>query len=371
MVIRPIQVPPINIGIDALSGRGLGFFPGLCANGHVEITGSSGMGKSTVAKFIASYLFCSKVPVVIFDFHDDLAISGIRTLHLGDGASGECSIRFLEPTPLALEVFGLRGCLESAVRAIEATGRRKLGDGQINVLRSAIMELWRRLGITESASDSPAATAKSIRPSDLRDLLLEKKDEAESSRERQIFDGLINRVDVLAACAIFEHESPLRVDDLLQNGARLHMQGIPASMRGWVARTLVNMIYAEIAAMGPVKESPFDAGSPFRVYLVLDEAGSVIRQKADDCIIKTIAKESRKFGVGLLLAAQTLDELSEEVVANVDTHFALPTRSAKDARKVEQKLGLCKGALNCGTGRWSGFYQTGHNVYKANFYHLQ
>jgi len=369
MVIRPIQVPPINIGINVFDGHELRFFPGLCANGHVTFSGSSGMGKSTIIKYVASSLRWSMVPIVIFDFHDDLAISGIRTLHLGDGPSGECSIRFLEPTPLALEVFGLRGCLENAVSAIEEMGRRKLGESQINALRSAIKELWRRQGITESASDLPAAAAKSIRPSDLRDLLHEKKDEAESSREKQILDGLINRVDALATCAIFEHESPLRVDDVLQNGARLHMQGIPASMRGGVARTLVNMMFAEIEAMGPVKESPFDVGAPFRVYLVLDEAGSVIRQKADDCIIKTIAKESRKFGVGLLLAAQTLDDLSEEVLANADTHFALPSKSAKDAWKVEQKLNLRRGTLNLGTGRWSGYYQSGFEVYKANFNH--
>ena len=370
MVIRPIQVPSINIGIDARLGYWLSFLPGLCTNGHAIFTGSTGMGKSTIVKYVASSLCRSKVPVVIFDFHDDLAISEISTLHLGDGPSGDCSIRFLEPAPLVLKAFGLRGCLETAVSAIEEMGRRKLGDSQINALRQAIMELWWRKGITESASDFPAAVAKSIRPSDLRDLLYEKKDKAESNREKQIFEGLLSRVDVLARCAIFEHESPLRVDDVLQNGARLHMQGVPALMRGGVARTLVNMIFAEIAAMGPVKESPFDSGSPFRVYLVLDEAGSVIRQKADDCIIKTMAKESRKFGVGLLLAAQTLDDLSEEVVANADTHFALPTRSAKDARKVEQKMGLSKGTLNVRTGRWSGFYQSGLQVYKANFCHL-
>jgi len=311
------------------------------------------------------------VPIVIFDFHDDLDISGLRTIRLGDGPSGECSIRFLEPTPLALKVYGSRGCMENAVSVIEEMGRRKLGESQINVLRSAILELWQSMGVNECDGDFSTAAAKSVRPSDLRDLLYEKKDKAESSREKQILDGLINRVDALATCAIFEHELPLRVDDVLQNGARLHMQGIPASMRGGVARTLVNMMFAEIAAMGPVKESPFDVGASFRVYLVLDEAGSVIRQKADDCIIKTIAKESRKFGVGLLLAAQTLDDLSEEVVANADTHFALPTKSSKDARKVEQKLGLPKGTLNCGTGRWSGYYQSGFDVYKANFYYLQ
>lgn len=370
MKIRSSQIGPIIIGDNALYGPGLLFSPSQSANGHATFTGSTGMGKSTIVKHVASSLHRSMVPVVIFDFHDDLAISGIRTLHLGDGPSGNCSIRFLEPTPLALNAFGLRGCLENAVSAIEEMARRKLGETQVNTLRSAIMELWRRHGITEIASDLPSAVAKSIRPSDLRDLLHEKKDEAESSRERQIFDSLISRVDALATCAIFEHESRLRLDDILQNGARLHMQGIPASMRGVVARTIVNMMFAEIAAMGPVKESPFDVGASFRVYLVLDEAGSVIRQKADDCIIKTIAKESRKFGVGLLLAAQTLDDLSEEVVANADTHFALPTRSAKDARKVEQKLGLNKGALNCGTGRWSGFYQSGFKVSKANFYHL-
>jgi len=232
MVIRPIQVPPINIGIDALYCRGLSFLPGLCANGHAVFTGSTGMGKSTIVKHVVSSLRCLMVPIVIFDFHDDLDISGLRTIRLGDGPSGECSIRFLEPTPLALKVYGSRGCMENAVSVIEEMGRRKLGESQINVLRSAILELWQSMGVNECDGDFSTAAAKSVRPSDLRDLLYEKKDKAESSREKQILDGLINRVDALATCAIFEHELPLRVDDVLQNGARLHMQGIPASMRG-------------------------------------------------------------------------------------------------------------------------------------------
>lgn len=369
-MIHPVQIPPIIIGNNALYGPGLLFHPGQLANGHLNVTGSSGMGKSSIVRHVAHNLHRSMVPLVILDFHDDLAIPALRTMRLGDGSAGECSIRFLEPTPLALKTFGLRGCLENAVSAIEEMGRRKLGEGQANSLRSTILELWRRMGVKEFDVDCSTCETNSIRPSDLLELLLEKKEEAETSREKQIFDGLINRVDVLATCAIFEHEIPLRMGDILQGGARLHMQGIPAPMRGPVARTLVSMMFAEITAMGPIERCPLDVGATFRVYFVIDEAGSVIRKKADDCVIKTIAKESRKFGVGLILAAQTLDELSEEVVANADTHIALPTKSLKDARKVEQKLNLRRGDLNLGAGRWSGYYQSGFQLFRANFYHL-
>lgn len=371
LMVLPISIRPIVIGCDVIHGSGIPFMPGQRANGHAIFTGASGLGKSTILRFVASSLRQEGVPIVILDFHDDLELFGHRSVRIGDGLSGECSIRFLEPTPWAMRAFGLRGFLENAVSAIEDMGRRKLGEGQINMLRSAIIDMWRRRGISEeSCSDQVNYVGARIAPSDLVSVLKEKKDVSESSREKQVLDGLISRIEGLSSCNIFEHKEALKIDDILHNGARLHMQGIPAPMRGAVARLLIRMLFAEIVAMGPVQRSGFDFSSLFRMYIVIDEAGSVIRRKSDDCIIKTIAKESRKFGVGLLLAAQTLDDLSDEVVANADTHFALPTKSTRDARKVEQKLNLRRGKLNAGTGPWSGYYQSGFHVYRAHFFHM-
>lgn len=371
LMVLPISIRPIVIGYEASHGFGIPFMPAQRANGHAVFTGATGLGKSTILRFVASSLGQQGVPIVILDFHDDLELFGHRSVRIGDGPSGECSIRFLEPTPWAMRAFGLRGFLENAVSAIEEMGRRKLGEGQVNVLRSAIIEMWRRRGISEeSCSDQVNYIGAKIVPSDLVNVLKEKREASESFREKQVLDGLISRIEGLASCSIFEHKEALKIDDILRNGARLHMQGIPAPMRGPVARLLVRMIFAEIVAMGPIQRSGFDGSALFRLYIVIDEAGSVIRRKADDCIVKTIAKESRKFGVGLLLAAQTLDDLSDEVVANADTHFALPTKSARDARKVEQKLNLSKGKLNAGTGPWSGYYQSGFPVYRAHFFRM-
>lgn len=154
------------------------------------------------------------------------------------------------------------------------------------------------------------------------------------------------------------------------------LSAIPFHYFAWLscgveARDLVNMIFAEITAMGQFKGRLLMLGPHSACFSSLVRPVSVIRKEADECVMRTIAKEGRKFGVGLLLAAQTLDDLSEDVFVNSDTHFALPNKSAKDARKVEQKMNLRREALNLGSCRWLVYYQSGFGLYKANFYYLK
>lgn len=367
-MIHSRPIPPIAIGWCPF-GYGLHFAPSSQVNGHAIFTGSSGSGKTVMAKSVSCAIQQSGVPVVSFDFHGDMEISSQRTYQLGDGSTGEYSIRFLQPTPRALRVFGDRGFIDNAIGAIEEMGRRKLGDAQRNALRAVLPELLNGHDVLKPESDIERDGSKrGIYPSDLLSLLESKKSEAEGSSQRNLYDGLISRVSALASLNIFENENALDIEDLLVNGGRIQMLSVPRPVRGCVARILMRMLFDEITAMGPVQRQMYETLVPFRVYLVVDEAGSVIRRTADDCIVKTIAKESRKFGVGLLLAAQTLDDLSDEVVANVDTHFALPSKSARDARKVEQKLGLSRGALNAGAGRLVGYYQAGYHKFPVHFF---
>lgn len=367
-MIHSRPIPPITIGWCPF-GYSLSFMPSSQVNGHAIITGSSGSGKSVLAKFVSCAIQQSGVPVVTFDFHGDMEIFSQRTYQLGDGPTGEYSIRFLQPTRRALRVFGARGFIDNTIGAIEEMSRRKLGDAQRNALRAVLPELLDGHGVLNPEGDNDGdGSRRGIVPSDLLALLESKKSEAEGSSQRNLYDGLISRVSVLASLNIFENDNALDIEDLLVNGGRIQMLSVPRPVRGCVARILMRMLFDEITAMGPVQRQMYEPLVPFRVYLVVDEAGSVIRRTAEDCIVKTIAKESRKFGVGLLLAAQTLDDLSDEVVANADTHFALPSKSASDARKVEQKLGLSRGALNTGGGRLIGYYQAGFQRYPAHFY---
>lgn len=369
-MIHSKPISPITIGWCPSRGHELKFMPSHQPNGHAIFTGSSGFGKTTIVTSTSLSLVCSGIPVISFDFHDDMEISIQRTYRIGDGSTGEVSIRFLQPTSRAMQVFGPRGHVENAIRAIEEMGSRKLGDAQRNVLRSVILELVDRHGVLKTnCHNEEGSSIRGIVPSDLLALLESKKSEAERREQRVLYDGLINRVSALASLDVFENENALDIENLLLNGGRIQMQAVPGSIRGAIARTLMRMLFSELTAMGPTQRKMNDQLAPFRVYLVVDEAGSVIRRSEDDCIVKTIAKESRKFGVGLLLAAQTLGDLGDEVIANADTHFALPSKSARDARKVEQKLRLREGMLNVGTGRWIGYYQVGFNTYWANFLH--
>lgn len=369
-MIHSKPIPPIIIGWCPFSGHPLRFMPSHQPNGHVIFTGSTGLGKTTIITSTSLSIFFSGIPVISFDFHDDMEILVQRTYRIGDGSTGEFSVRFLQPTSRAIQVFGPRGHVENAISAIEEMGSRKLGDAQRNVLRSVISELVDRHGFPKkNGHNEDGVSSRGIVPSDLLALLESKQSEAERREQRVLYDGLISRVAALASLDVFENENALDIEDLLLNGGRIQMQAVPGSIRGAISRILMRMLFSELTAMGPTQRQMNDQLAPFRVYLVVDEAGSVIRRRADDCIVKTIAKESRKFGVGLLLATQTLDDLSDEIVANADTHFALPSKSARDARKIEQKLGLDKGMLNAGTGRWIGYYQTGFDTYLANFLH--
>ena len=73
--------------------------PGRLSNGHMIILGGSGAGKTETVRCIALELAAQALPVIMIDFHGDMApnVDDIRAYKIREG--GEYYFNPLEPTP--------------------------------------------------------------------------------------------------------------------------------------------------------------------------------------------------------------------------------------------------------------------------------
>lgn len=81
--------------------------------------------------------------------------------------------------------------------------------------------------------------------------------------------------------------------------------------------TKLTQIFDEAMERGPVK-----GASELRDVIIIDEAHKFFVDK-DDNILNKLAKEARKFGIGLICASQSPSHFSEDFLANVGTKILL------------------------------------------------
>jgi DNA helicase HerA-like ATPase len=113
----------------------------------------------------------------------------------------------------------------------------------------------------------------------------------------------------------------------------LDISDVPSEIMMSVAGTLLNITY-EALFWG--QESPVGGrGQP--LLIVLEEAHNYLRsgeQSISSRTVQRIAKEGRKYGVGLLLVTQRPSELDETVLSQCGTIIALRMNNSKDRSYV-------------------------------------
>ncbi len=74
-----------------------------------------------------------------------------------------------------------------------------------------------------------------------------------------------------------------------------------------------------------------------RVFIVLDEAWKLLNC---DNRLETIIREGRKYGVGLILASQLIDDADNTVLSNIATMFLFRTQSKQSLDRIAKNYGL-------------------------------
>ena len=117
----------------------------------------------------------------------------------------------------------------------------------------------------------------------------------------------------------------------------LDLSGIPADIMTSISGTLLKIIYD---ALFWGQNLP-NGGKEQPLFIVLEEAHNYLKageKSISSKTVQTIAKEGRKYGVGLVLVTQRPSELDETVLSQCGTIIALRMNNAKDRSFIRSAI---------------------------------
>ena len=347
----------VVLGTEHASSNRVVWQPGRQSNGFFLILGASGSGKTETLKVLGSSIAEAGIPVLVFDFHGDVVLPGVRSVLL---SSGSASVHGLNPMELdvhSAEESGLydqRAALRGMIhRAVPALGHR-----QSSVLREAFDEAYRRAGIVDEEPSTwgrPAPTFGTI-----QEVLAEWAEADERKGQRGAIEGCLAAVQELFGHPIFARRQHISVEEMLSGPLRLDLSKLPDQIRFIATETLLRKLFRTLRLKGPIPVQPADDRQRFRLFVVIDEAKILSlggdRDRADN-ILNELITEARKFGLGMVLASQMSEHFSEEVRANAATWLVLKPMDIREAKKNAPNVGVDPEDLVRLQGRGDGYYR--------------
>lgn len=117
----------------------------------------------------------------------------------------------------------------------------------------------------------------------------------------------------------------------------LDLSGIPSEIMTSISGTLLKIIYDALFWGQNLK----NGGKEQPILIVLEEAHNYLKSGEDSIssrAVQSIAKEGRKYGVGLLLVTQRPSELDETVLSQCGTIIALRMNNSKDRGHISSAI---------------------------------
>lgn len=127
-------------------------------------------------------------------------------------------------------------------------------------------------------------------------------------------ESLVDRIDKLYKSGIFKDRPPR-----FEVHTPIHTYDIRSLGRDeqkMFVDTLLDDIWQKHKSRGAIR------GTNPTTYIVIDEA-SIFLSKDPDHILNILMRESRKFGIGLIFASQSLNHFNEDILANVGMKLIL------------------------------------------------
>lgn len=293
-------------------------------NGHLFIVGSSGSGKTQLLKEILSQMHDQNMHVLIFDFNDDyidpafIHATGARIFDVMEG---------IGINPLELSKDPTNGTfITPKIRIFEIASIFRdifrLGEQQHRILKKAIADLYAAAGLTAD----PATWGKASPEFHRIPEFVQKR-----ATSNLPVDALLNRIDPLFDMEIFRRGASHSFHEMLHQVSVLrlcHLPGIELKLA--VSRFILDKLYNMMIALGH--------SSRIRAFAVIDEAHKLVNSPS----LSSLVRESRKFGLGLILASQSPADFHQSVLANVGTKIILKLPYARDAKTIVEQLGVDK-----------------------------
>jgi hypothetical protein len=306
---------------------------------HFAILGVTGSGKSCAVALILRAVLDQNPGghVVLLDAHNEYAAA------FGDRAE------LINPANLQLPYWLLTF---EEIASVFASRTGSSVEAEHAVLKAAIIEAKRKYGGPEKESDY--ITVDTPVPYRLSDVLraidaamgkLEKPEHSTAylrlksriealSNDRRfsfMFSGMVvkdNMVEILSRILRIPVErKPITIIDI---------SGIPSEIADAVVSVLCHTLF-DFALWS-------DRSKALPILLVCEEAHRYVPRDDDQAhgparkVIATIAREGRKYGVGLCLVSQRPSELSANILSQCNTMFALRMNNERDCSFVRNAL---------------------------------
>jgi len=267
-------------------------------NYHILIAGSSGTGKSSLAKKLIKELYYQwAIPCLVIDPHNEY----VRVIEELDGIVVDASK--ISINPLELDECSPRERIVQVADTIQRVFR--LGNLQRAVLEDLLEEAYAEKGII---NDDPETWK--LKPPTFLTLLkvIEKRIEyARSSGERSRYEGLKPYIRLLST-SIFR-ETTISFSDILSKPSVVAMANLPgdhvkAILSETLLRKIAHYMYVSGESMG------------LSHYIVIDEAHRICRRSTEPSLVARLMMESRKYGIGFIIITQQPLDIDEGIIAN-------------------------------------------------------
>lgn len=337
IIETPITTKPrIILGSDVDNGKDVVFDPitmnpKKLANQHLLIVGKSGAGKSQTTSSVLYELSKQEIPFLILDFQGEY-ISSVLTNSKDESFAEATNAMTLDPSygmdinPLELSVDGNTGQkigYMSNVYQVSSILKQifGLGDIQHPVLKDAIKRAYQEKGF--SVTDRSTWNNE---PPQFQDIwsILEFMEQNEGTNVR----NLKYRIEPLFENNIFvSGEGSVSINDILSKNSIIDLSKLhtPELMKS-VARFVLQAVYNRMLADGPSKS--------IKLYVVIDEAHKL----SYDQTLTDLIREARKYGVGFILASQSVRDFATVVFENMGTKIALQLEG-EDAKFMADNFG--------------------------------
>lgn len=338
IIETPITTKPrIILGSNVDNGKDVVFDPitmnpKKLANQHLLIVGKSGAGKSQTTSSVLYELSKQEIPFLILDFQGEY-ISSVLTNSKDESFAEATNAMTLDPSygmdinPLELSVDGNTGQkigYMSNVYQVSSILKQifGLGDIQHPVLKDAIKRAYQEKGF--SVTDRSTWNNE---PPQFQDIwsILEFMEQNEGTNVR----NLKYRIEPLFENNIFvSGEGSVSINDILSKNSIIDLSKLhtPELMKS-VARFVLQAVYNRMLADGPSKS--------IKLYVVIDEAHKL----SYDQTLTDLIREARKYGVGFILASQSVRDFATVVFENMGTKIALQLEG-EDAKFMADNFGV-------------------------------
>lgn len=282
---------------------------------HLAVLAKSGSGKSYSVGVLLEEMITKKIPLVIIDPHGEY--SSLKYKNNEEEETTRLKEMGLEPESFNVEEYGDPN-ISPGVKPIKLN----IGNSQeelVNLLPGKITNT--QLGLLYSAF-------KSADPSDLNSLILSLEQEESSNKY-----SVINMIEYLRDLDVVS-SSHFNYADFVKQGKAtvINLKGIDPE----VQEMIVYKVSKELFDMRKKEKIP-----PF--FLVVEEAHNYapersFGEKKSSNILRTIASEGRKFGLGLCVISQRPARVDKSVLSQCSTQMIMKITNPNDLKAVSNSV---------------------------------